>query len=493
MRHAGALRNFASTVMELASRGHDVHLAFMMQDKLDDGRLLAQVTAHSPRITASRLGKKTPWRRWLGVARPVRTALDYLRYRAPEYADSRTLRRRAAGELTPRLRRVLDAPLLASPAAGRIVSAVLRGIDRAIPEDPWIVDLVARQQPDIMLVTPLVEIGSDQVEYLKAAKGRGVRTALCVHSWDNLTNKGLIRGNPDRVFVWNEAQKREAVSLHGIASDRVAVTGAPVYDQWFAWRPATTYGEFCGKVGLPADRPFVLYLCSSQFIASDEARFVERWIGALRSAPDACVREAGILVRPHPRTTTGQWQRLEELALPSVAIWPRGGANPVDVDAKRDYFDSMYHAAAAVGLNTSAQIEAGIVGCPVHSIRTREYAGTQEGTLHFRHLLTEGGGLLQMSDSLEAHVRALTPALGARRSSRVPLPFVEAFVRPHGIGVEATARLADAIEALGHEPQPAPARVPLSAYCTRIALYPLALATAPRQRREPKLPVVGHA
>ena len=35
--------------------------------------------------------------------------------------------------------------------------------------------------------------------------------ALPVLSWDNLTNKGLIRVQPDQVFVWNEAQKAEAV------------------------------------------------------------------------------------------------------------------------------------------------------------------------------------------------------------------------------------------------------------------------------------------
>ena len=34
MRHPGALRNFASTIQELAGRGHDVHLTFVMQDKL---------------------------------------------------------------------------------------------------------------------------------------------------------------------------------------------------------------------------------------------------------------------------------------------------------------------------------------------------------------------------------------------------------------------------------------------------------------------------
>ena len=44
MRHPGALRNFASTIRELAGRGHAMHLSFVMQDKLDDGKLLLELT-----------------------------------------------------------------------------------------------------------------------------------------------------------------------------------------------------------------------------------------------------------------------------------------------------------------------------------------------------------------------------------------------------------------------------------------------------------------
>ena len=75
-------------------------------------------------------------------------------------------------------------------------------------------------------VTPLVEPGSIQVDYIKSAGALGIPSALCVASWDNLTNKGSVRVAPDRVFVWNEAQKREAVDMHGIAASDVVVTGA---------------------------------------------------------------------------------------------------------------------------------------------------------------------------------------------------------------------------------------------------------------------------
>ena len=54
-----------------------------------------------------------------------------------------------------------------------------------------------------MLVTPLVTEPT-QADYVRSAAGLGIRSALLVASWDNLTNKGLLRDVPDRVYVWNE-------------------------------------------------------------------------------------------------------------------------------------------------------------------------------------------------------------------------------------------------------------------------------------------------
>ena len=48
MRHPGALRNFASTVKRLDEAGHEIHLSFIMQDKLGDGRLLWELTDERP-------------------------------------------------------------------------------------------------------------------------------------------------------------------------------------------------------------------------------------------------------------------------------------------------------------------------------------------------------------------------------------------------------------------------------------------------------------
>ena len=64
-------------------------------------------------------------------------------------------------------------------------------------------------------------------------------------------------------------------------------------------RPATDRDAFCRSVGLPPGRPYLLWLCSSAFIAPQELAFVRRWIEDLR-AREGDLSTAGVLVRPHP-------------------------------------------------------------------------------------------------------------------------------------------------------------------------------------------------
>src|SRR5678816_4753417 len=108
-----------------------------------------------------------------------------------------------------------------------------------------------------------------------------------------------------------------------------------------------------------------LYLCSSPFITPYEVGFVRQWIDAIRSSKDAELRRAALLIRPHPQNAQ-QWQEFDPASFEAVGIWPRAGANPVDREARSDYYDSMYHSVAVVGVNTSALIESGIVGRPVY-------------------------------------------------------------------------------------------------------------------------------
>ena len=328
-------------------------------------------------------------------------------------------------------------------------------MDRSVPRSADIDRFIDEHQPDLLLVTPVVREGSPQSDYVRSARARGVRTAFCVASWDNLTNKGLIHDRFDLVTVWNEAMKREAVELHGMPPERVAVTGAQSFDEWFGRRPSTTREAFCARVGLRPDRPYLLYVCSSPFVAPHETPFVRAWVAQLREAPTEALRQVGVLVRPHPQNWK-QWRDFDSSGMVNVTIYPPLGAVPVDPASKNEYFDSIHHSTAVIGVNTSAEIESAIVGRKVFSLLVPEFRETQEGTLHFHHLTGTDDGLLYVSDNFPDHLAQLDAALrdgpadADDRSGR----FVETFVRPHGVDVVATQKLVEVLENTGASAAP---------------------------------------
>jgi hypothetical protein len=382
------------------------------------------------------------------AAEELRLDLDYLRYLGPEYDHAPKLRERAHRNVPEALVTRTKAGPLATSTGRSLIGRGLRTLVQALPTDPGIDAFLKVSEPDVLAVTPLIEPGAPQAEYLRSARALGIRTAYCVASWDNLTNKGLIHGAVDLVAVWNEEMKREALTHHGIPEQRIAVTGAQPFDHWFSWTPGTTREEFCARVGLPADRPYVLYLCSSGFIAPQESEFVFTWIDGLRRSGLPALANAGVLVRPHPQNFK-QWADADLSRWKDVAVWPRGGATPSDQQSRQEYFDSIYHCGAAVGVNTTAEIEAAIVGRGVFTVLAPEFKDTQEGTLHFEHLRRSGGGLVHLAENLTEHFGQLDAALRDGGPSRERCRrFVETFVRPYGLDVPATPRLVRALEDL---------------------------------------------
>jgi hypothetical protein len=469
-RHWSYLRNFESAIAELAARGHTLHLAVDREESLGGRQMVERLVSRYPdRLTMG----NAPVRGvdgWSELARKVRLGLDYLRFLEPAYADTPHLGDRARERAPVGLVRLADSAIGRAPAGRTLLRGVMRALERGLPLDRELTSYIAAQQPDAVLITPLVDIGSPQLDHFAAAQALGLRTVLPVGSWDHLSSKSLLRSLPDAVVVWNEVQKQEAMEMHGVPAERIAVTGAQCYDQWWGRAPSRSRAAFCARVGLRADAPFILYVCSSLFRGTaSEAAFVQQWVHALRSSSDPRLQGIGILVRPHP-ARLDEWRDVDMSGYRNLTMW---GAHPVDEEAKNDYFDSMYYSAAVVGLNTSAFLEAACVGKPVHTVLDPSISShNQEGTLHFRYLQHVNGGLLRVASSLDEHLTLLADSLageggGDERAAR----FAEGFIRPFGLDQPATPRFADALETVVRTVTPRRAGGGAAAWLWRLPLY----------------------
>ena len=181
--------------------------------------------------------------------------------------------------------------------------------ERAIPVCGPIAEFLDEQAPDVVLVSPLIDAASEQVDWIKAARARGIRSAACIASWDNLTNKGLLRIEPDLVVVWNEAQKREAHEYHYIPDrqdrgDRRAVVRPLVHE---GGRPAT--GRPSARASAcPTTRPFLLFTGSSSFISESRAE-----VAFVRQLDRGAARERRSVAARHQRSRAAASVQLPRL------------------------------------------------------------------------------------------------------------------------------------------------------------------------------------
>lgn len=440
----GQTRHFHSLFQSLVKRGHEVKVLGLHHP--DRRELPVKVPKHARHIKGVQYGLTAPQRTdfWAAPIEKFRASRNILFYDHPSMAKGMVFRRRAEGFEDPFLR---DLREIRSASARAALQAAYAAIERAFPTDRAVVDQLRAEAADVVLVSPLIFNEMLALnEYVKAAHLIGAPVGFPVFSWDNLTTKGTIHTQPDRIFVWNEIQRKEAIDLHRADPKHVKSFGAWRFDEFFDYKPRFDYHAFCRRNRFdPAERT-LLYIGSSPIVAATESDFVDMWVAAVRSAQDPTVRNSNILIRPHPRNELAWWDSLEALKRPRVTIQSIDGLSLFET---RDLFDALTNCDAVVGLVTSAMIEAAVVGRPVHTIMTSLAGEGQAGTVHFDYLTEAGGGLLHIAKTLDDHVLALQPHLAAPRGSTDAKAenFLRAFVRPNR-DCEPTELLADAIEAL---------------------------------------------
>lgn len=472
--HWGYLRNFDRTLVQLAERGHAVHVLAQSADTFGNQSLVDELRSHG--LTVGWLPDRRD-RLWWSFTDQVRHALNFIRFASPRYSATPTVRELLEPRLQTWLAR-LPLRFEGHHALTRVLDWALRVAERAVPVDRSLVGILRDASPDLLMVTPLLGVSEHQFDILRAANHLGIRTCLPVNSWDNLSTGAELRFRPQRLLVWNAIQRHEAVADHGVSEDSVVITGAQCFDRWFERQPSRSRAEFCRRVGLDPDHPYVLYVCSALMDATDEARYAGEWVRLLRNCEDPLVRQAGILVRPHPQRMR-YWD--ESGVRPGETNYVLWGENPVDGDSRAGYFDSMAHAAAVVGISSTAMIEAGFLGKPVLTRLDPRLRFNQFGLRHFSYLLGEEGLLVSAETDTE-HLEQLGEALRQTMPDERSLHFSSRFARPFGLRVPGTPRVVEAVEQQLSEPPPTPLRPTLLEISVRLLLVPWVLLGAAMRR-----------
>jgi CDP-glycerol:poly(glycerophosphate) glycerophosphotransferase len=138
------------------------------------------------------------------------------------------------------------------------------------------------------------------VPFLTAARRLGLPVVGHVASWDHTVGKGVISPYCALYVVQNRVMEEDLRRYHGIAPERVRVTGWPQTDLFARRRPRSEYDQLLRRYGLDPGRPLVLVAGNTPSNAPYEGRFVERLVGWREADGES---RPQLLFRPHPRDT----------------------------------------------------------------------------------------------------------------------------------------------------------------------------------------------
>ena len=306
----------------------------------------------------------------------------------------------------------------------RLIEKLLDTIIKSAYPSSEIVNIRLSEKPHICVICPLVGKSIIQKDLITACRLLGIKSIGAVHSWDNLTTKGVISEKTDELYVWNEFQREEAQKYHNMDKDRIQITGAYCYERWYDLLEKTNTIDHKRET----KNGYILYLGSSKFIAPNEDKFFVKWFNEFKEYKE--FSHYRVVIRPHPQNYV-IWEGIEDIS-ERIEVRPRGGENPIDRKRSNDYMETLDKASAIIGINTSAIVETAFVQHKVFSFEDQDRTDGDHKTIHINRLIDSGQ--LVRSKSIKENLEDIRIYIQDEdMKNKKSFEFLEYFVRKKGI------------------------------------------------------------
>jgi hypothetical protein len=262
------------------------------------------------------------------------------------YRPLPTRLRRQARDVFYRVQRVVENETLLFEKESR-----LRLEDTNLKE---FIACVERLKPDSLLsLTPFLD---DESQLDRAALLQQIPACASILSFDNITTRGWIP-TFQRYLLWNRYNEAELRRAYPEAvNSPVNIVGAPQFD--FYWDETYFWDEdkWQTQLGLPTERPVILFGGASYTIAPNEQEYVLAIDRAIedRRLPDNPI----LLVRPHPVDPLERWQPTMRQTKHAVynTPWASGAKSAAFANIRREDIERLTSTLkySAVHVNTSS-------------------------------------------------------------------------------------------------------------------------------------------
>lgn len=280
----------------------------------------------------------------------------------------------------------------------KILIKILLRIERKLIPDRYYKDLFAKYHPSLVITCTITKLEDSFL--LKRANLLGVPTFTIVQSWDNLTSKGPTIVEPNRLSVWNDIMKKEAIDLHGFSPDKVDVLGVPQFDIYFNGNIRNTRDEFFKSMHLDKRKVLLTLTTAPLHIFNLHDDIIEIILKAV--SDEKFVKDVQLIVRLHPNDDTSIYTKFEMNPLVTLD-YPKNRSNTIgwnpDENDMYHLADTLKYSDVIINVASSITIEACVFDTPVVNIgfdgyedrppknsTTRFYNYT-----HYQHIMNRRG------------------------------------------------------------------------------------------------------
>lgn len=167
-------------------------------------------------------------------------------------------------------------------------------------------NLLREHKPDLV-VTGTPGYNSVDTHLLRAAVRFGITTATVMLSWDNLTSKGYMGANPDRLLVWSDLMADEAAYYHDYPKQRTIWTGAAQFDHYHGINERIDREVWRKSHGIHPDAALIMYGTINPAILPHEIEILRTIVAAMNAGRFKC--RPHLWIRLHPQVIRGQYSR----------------------------------------------------------------------------------------------------------------------------------------------------------------------------------------
>ena len=232
-------------------------------------------------------------------------------------------------------------------------------------------EVFEKYEPSQVVVTRVLNYSNDY-PVMRAALKYKIPVVALVSSWDNLTSKAFFPFSLDKLVVWNNVMKNEAIDLFQYPESDIFVSGIPRYDALLNNDLSQTKDEFLKYVGANLNKKLITYATGSKTTGrtkvdpkTPEPEIVKY---LAQSICDGTISNCQLLVRLHPQADVEEYNSLRKMN--NVILQVPGDKSSFQ-DRLFSYSDDielgelMKHSDVVVNLASTITIDAALFDTPI--------------------------------------------------------------------------------------------------------------------------------